>query len=70
MPVGWSPTSIVLTTALLAVSITDTVPLIGMPVRGSTTTGNMPSVTSVGPGTLPPQLLTYTFEPSADTTVV
>ena len=61
----------VLSTVLLAVSITDTVPLTGMPVRRSTTTGNVPSVKSAdGPGTLPSQLLTYTLEPSADMTVV
>ena len=48
----------VLTTVLLAVSITETVPLTGMPVRWSTTTGNIPSVKSPGPGILPPQLLT------------
>jgi hypothetical protein len=48
----------VFTTALLAVSSTDTVPVTGIPVRLSTMTGNMPSVKSVGPGTLPPQLLT------------
>src|SRR5262249_42341328 len=70
MPVGCRPTSIVLTTALVAVSTTETVPVVGMPVRGSTTIGNIPSVTSVGPGTRPPQLLTYTFEPSAEMTVV
>ena len=70
IPVGCSPTSIVLTRVLVAVSTTDTVPLAGMPVRGSTTIGNIPSVTSVGPGTRPPQLLTYTFDPSAEMTVV
>ena len=57
-------------TALLAVSSTDTVPLIGMPVRGSTATGNMPSVTSVGPERAPVAQKLYTLEPSADTTVV
>ena len=60
----------VFTTVLLAVSSTDTVPLTGMPVRRSTTTGNMPSVKSLGPGTMPPQLLTYTFDPSAEMTAV
>src|SRR5262249_37098450 len=38
--------------------------------RRSTTTGNNPSVKSPGPGTLPPQLLTYTFAPSAEVTAV
>src|SRR5262245_10834944 len=70
MPVGCRPTSIVLTTALVPVSSTDTVPVTGMPVRRSTTTGNIPSVKSVGPGTFPPQLLTYTLVPSSDRTVV
>jgi hypothetical protein len=58
MPVGWSPTSIVFSTVRLVVSITETVPLTGMPVRWSTTTGKLPSVKSAAPGTLPPQLLT------------
>src|SRR5881394_2400345 len=61
IPVGWSPTTIVVTTVLVTVSSTETVPLTGMPVRSSTTTGFWPSVTSVGPGILPPQLLTYTL---------
>src|SRR6185503_11905117 len=66
IPHGCSPTSMVLMTALLAVSITDKVPLTGIPVRRSTTTGFIPSVKSAGPGTLPPQLLTYTLDWSAD----
>src|SRR5688572_17432014 len=70
MPQGWSPTSMVLTTVFVTVSITETVPLTGMPVRSSTTTGNMPSVTSPASGILPPQLLTYTLLPSADITAV
>src|ERR1700730_4008625 len=69
IPHGWSPTLMVFTTVLVAVSMTETVPLTGIPVRRSTTTGTTPSVKAPGPGTRPPQLLTYTLESSADTRV-
>ena len=44
--------------------------MFAMPVAGSTTTGFEPSVASPACGSRPPQLLTYTFRPSAVVTVL
>src|SRR5215831_8975045 len=55
---GCRPTSISASTWPDWVLMTETVPVDGIPVRGSTTTGFIPSVVSFWPGNRPPQLLT------------
>src|SRR5262245_59847014 len=67
---GCRPTSIVFTTVAVDVSTTETVPLLAMPVSGSTTTGFEPSVASSAAGRRPAQLLTYTLSPSLVIAVV
>src|SRR5262249_54718708 len=70
IPDGWRPTSMSLTTRFALVSNTEMVPLLAMPVAGSTTTGFDPSVASPACGSRPPQLLTYTLRPSAEIAVL